>query len=416
MASILLIVTGSIAAVKTPDIIRELKADGHEVSCVLTKAGEQFVTKMALASLTGRQVHTDLFDADDEAQMGHINLSRAADMLLVAPASADIMAKAATGMCNDLASTLLLATNKPVMMAPAMNVKMWEHPATQRNVETLIQDGVQFVDPESGELACGETGAGRMAEPRTIVDNVSAFLSSSPAEQPLKGKTALVTSGPTVEALDPVRYIANRSSGKQGYAIAESLAAFGAKVTLVSGPTNLPQPAGVNFVQVESAREMLDACMKLVPTDIAVCAAAVADWRASEVSNQKIKKTEPGQDQTFTFMENPDILECISKHESKRPGLVVGFAAETENILENAQKKRHRKGCDWILTNDVSGGKVFGENHTHLTLIREDESMDNWGKLSKLATATKLSQTIAEHLSDASVVSLKGKKRKASTL
>lgn len=405
MKKILLIISGSIAAVKAPDLIRRLRDKGHDVTCVLTKSGERFVTPVLLSSMSGNKTYTELFSAEDEAEMGHIKLSRQADLIVVAPASANLMAKMANGLCDDLASTLLLAADKQVMVAPAMNVRMWEHPATKRNVKTLKHDGVRVITPGKGKLACGEEGEGRMAEPEDIVKIVEGYFEGLPEGLPLKGKRALVTSGPTVEAIDPVRYIANRSSGKQGYAIAEMLASFGADVTLVSGPTQLTRPAGVRFIQVESARQMLDECMKLLPTDVAVCAAAVADWRAAEVSSEKIKKG-ADDNQTFTFMENPDILECISKHDSKRPELVIGFAAETGNLQKNAEEKRIKKGCDWILANDVSGGKIFGEDETKIHFI-DGITSEEWDKMSKRKTAFTLANKVAKYFDGQKVVSLK---------
>lgn len=408
MKKILLIVTGSIAAVKIPELISRFKDRGYEVTCVMTKSAEEFVIPMSLASLSGNKVYQDLFSREDEEEMGHIQLSREADLLLVAPASANIMARMANGLCDDLASTLLLATDKQVMVAPAMNVKMWEHPATQRNTKQLERDGIRIISPEQGKLACGEEGQGRMAEPEVIVNIVEAYLEGQPQGKPLKGKKVLVTSGPTVEAIDPVRYIANRSSGKQGYAIAEILASFGADVTLVSGPTNLSKPSDVKLIEVESAREMLDECIKVLPADIAVCAAAVADWRASEISGEKIKKGLGDEDQAFLFMENPDILECIAKHDSKRPELVIGFAAETEDLLDNAREKRLKKGCDWILANDVSGGKVFGEDSTKISLITEDNP-ENWGAMSKRKAALTLANKVSEYFEEEKIVNLKRK-------
>jgi phosphopantothenoylcysteine decarboxylase/phosphopantothenate--cysteine ligase len=405
MKKILLIISGSIAAVKSHDLIRRLRDNGHEVTCVLTHSGEKFVTPLSLSSLSGNKTYTNMFSLDDEVEMGHIQLSRAADLVLVAPASANILAKMGNGLCDDLASTLLLATDKQVMVAPAMNVRMWEHPATVRNVKQIRKDGIRVITPGKGKLACGEEGEGRMAEPEQIVSIIEAYFEGLPEGLPLKGKKALVTSGPTVEAIDPVRYIANRSSGKQGYAIAEMLASFGAEVTLVSGPTQLTKPAGVKFVQVESAREMLDSCMKMLPVDIAVCAAAVADWRASEFSDEKIKKGD--DDQTFTFMENPDILECIS-HDSRRPELVIGFAAETGDLEKNAVEKRDRKGCDWILANDVSGGKIFGEDETNIHFVT-GEAPEDWGTMSKRKTAHTLANKIGEYFEEQKVVSLKRK-------
>lgn len=408
MKRILLIITGSIAAVKCPDLVSRLKDRGHSVTCVFTKSAQQFIAPMALESISGNKTYSELFSLTDENEMGHIRLSRESDLLLIAPASANFIAKMAHGLCDDLASTLVLASDKQVMVSPAMNVKMWEHPATQRNVKILKHDGIRVITPGKGKLACGEEGEGRMAEPEEIVKIVEGYFEGLPEGKPLKGRKALVTSGPTVEAIDPVRYIANRSSGKQGYAIAEMLASFGAEVTLVSGPTQLTRPADVKFIQVESARQMLDECMKILPVDVAVCAAAVADWRASEISEQKIKKTSEGEDQAFTFMENPDILECISKHDSKRPELVIGFAAETRDMIKNALEKRVRKGCDWILANDVSGGRIFGEDQTKISFIGDGEP-EKWGAMSKRKTAFNLASKIFEHFEKQKIVTLERK-------
>lgn len=396
--SVLLMITGSIAAVKSLDIIRQCKAEGIAVTCVLTKGGEAFVTPLSCASLTGNRVYTELFSAENEAEMDHIALSRRHDLLLIAPASADILAKMAHGLADDLASTLLLATNKPVMVAPAMNGQMWQHKATQRNVKQLREDGILFCEPTHGIMACGEEGVGRMAEPQQIVSAVKAQLGLSRAMyQPLAGKRALVTSGPTRERIDPVRYISNHSSGKQGYAVAQALHQLGADVTLVSGPTSQQPPAGVTLVPVESAVEMLEACERALPVDIAVCAAAVADWRSECVSMQKIKKDKSRKDNlTFTFAENPDILVAISKHHSHRPPLVIGFAAETEHVVENARVKLEQKGCDWIVANDVMDGDVFDSDDNTVHLISA-KTQEDWPKLTKRQVAEQLSRKIAEH-------------------
>ncbi|NDF12144.1 MAG: bifunctional phosphopantothenoylcysteine decarboxylase/phosphopantothenate--cysteine ligase CoaBC [Proteobacteria bacterium] len=401
--SVLLIVTGSIAATKVPELIRLLKDKAMDVTAVLTEAGGYFISPLTLASLTGKRVYSELFSIDEETEMGHIQLSRKSDLIVVAPATANTIAKMAQGISDDLASTILLATDKPVLVVPAMNVRMWEHPATQRNVQTLRKDGVVFVGPSKGALACGEEGHGRMVEPSEIVDEIQRFYDFKKLGRPLQGKKALVTSGPTVEAIDPVRYIANRSSGKQGHAIAAALKALGADVTLVSGPTALPDPVGVKMVKVESAREMLDACYKALPVDMAVCAAAVSDWRSSNLSEQKIKKPakksmKPEDMLTFTFMENPDILECLGKHGDKRPQLVVGFAAETENVVKNAKAKMQRKGCDWILANDVSGGSVFGSEDTEIHYITVDGE-EHWPLMSKRDVAFTLASRMSDYFS-----------------
>ena len=350
---ILLIVGGGIAAYKALELVRLLKKRGHKVRGVLTAAGAEFVTPLSLGSLTGDKVYRDLFSLTDEAEMGHIELSRAADLVVVAPATADLMAKAANGLANDLASTLLLATDKRVLMAPAMNVRMWRHPATARNLATLKADGVAFAGPGEGEMACGEYGPGRMAEPAEILSAIEALLESDAAARPLAGLSALVTSGPTHEPIDPVRYIANRSSGKQGHAIAAALARAGARVTLISGPVAIEAPPGVTLVKVETAREMLAAAERALPADIAVCAAAVADWRAERDAAQKIKKTGEAP-APLALAENPDILATLSRHPFRRPKLVIGFAAETEQLVPHARQKLAKKGCDWIVANDVS--------------------------------------------------------------
>ena len=344
---------------------------------------------MALAALSGNKVYTDLFSLNDETEMGHIALSRAADLIVVAPASANIMAKMVAGIADDLASTLLLATNKPVVIAPAMNVKMWEHPATKRNVAQLKKDGIMIVEPAVGTLACGEEGQGRLAE----LTNILSIIEKEAAPyQPLKKVKALVTSGPTHEALDPVRYLTNRSSGKQGHAIAAALAHLGADVLLMSGPTSEPDPIGVTVKKVLSAEDMLKTVMNALPVDVAVCAAAVSDWRADHIEPKKIKKEKSVLDMTFTFMQNPDILENVSKSE-RRPSLVIGFAAETENLTENARDKRKRKGCDWVVANLVAGGAVFGETENQVTLITE-QGEETWPKLSKPQVAQKLVEKI----------------------
>jgi len=399
---ILLIITGSIAAVKSIDLIRMLKEKAMDVTCVLTASGAEFVTPLSLASLSGNKVYGELFSLEDENEMGHIRLSRENDLIVVAPASANMLAKLCHGLADDLASTILLATDKPVMVAPAMNVKMWEHPATQRNVRQLKEDGINFIGPANGSLACGEEGFGRMAEPEDIVLEVENYLSSNgdkrQSGKPLSGYTALVTSGPTVEKIDPVRYITNRSSGKQGYAIAAALVRAGADVTLIAGPTSLRDPRGVNTIHVESAKDMLDACNSTLPVDIAVCAAAVADWSVATIATQKIKKSERKQDFTLTFAENPDILHALSKSGKNRPRLVIGFAAETELVIENARVKLEQKGCDWIVANDVSDGKVFESDKNTVHVISKT-GQEDWPNLTKEKVAEKLSTKIAEFFS-----------------
>lgn len=366
--TILLVISGGIAAYKSLELIRLLRKNGAAVRCIVTKGGEQFVTPLSVAALSEQPAYTDLFSLKNEAEMGHIRLSREADLILVAPASANMTAKMAHGLADDLAAATMLASDKPIMFAPAMNPMMWQNAATQDNIRTLQSRGMMMVGPAAGDMACGETGFGRMLEPSEILAQVSGFFGAE-QNKPLSGKTALVTSGPTYEPLDPVRFIGNRSSGKQGHAIAAALHDMGADVTLISGPVQIPDPAGVNTVHVNTAVEMLDACRKALPADIAVCAAAVSDWSAATVMNDKIKKRGDRSPPNIKLKENPDILEAISCKLPKRPALVVGFAAETENLLEYATDKRMNKKCDWIVANDVGkDGRVFGadENRAYL--------------------------------------------------
>jgi len=390
---ILLIVGGGIAAYKSLELTRLLRKAGVAVRPILTQAGAEFVTALSLSALAEDKVYADLFSLTDEAEMGHIELSRSADLVVVAPATADLMAKAAHGLANDLASTTLLATDKPVLMAPAMNVRMWRHAATQRNLATLKADSVAFIGPDEGAMACGEFGPGRMAEPAAIFEAVMTAL-GNPA-RPLSGKRVLVTAGPTVEAIDPVRVLTNRSSGKQGYAIAGALAELGAEVTLVSGPTALAAPAGVKRVDVESAREMLAACEAALPADVAVCVAAVADWRPANADGQKIKKN--GQDAApIALVENPDILASLSK-DARRPGLVVGFAAETQDLETHAKAKLAKKGCDWIVANDVSVAGTMGGEENAVALV-STSGIERWERMSKGEVARRLAQRIAAQL------------------
>ncbi len=398
--NILLIISGGIAAYKVLEVIRRLRDREINIRAILTKGGAEFVTPLSVAALTENKVYQDLFSLTDEAEMGHIRLSREADLVLVAPASADILAKMATGQAGDLATTALLATNKPVMVVPAMNVEMWNHAATQANIATLEGRGVMRVGPATGDLACGETGSGRLAEPAEIIAAVFDFLEGQPAGKPLAGRKAVVTSGPTHEPIDPVRYIANRSSGKQGHAIAAALAVAGADVTLVSGPVSLPDPTGVKVVRIETARQMLDAVQAALPADIAVCAAAVADWRVAAEAGQKLKKDGSGVIPDLKLSENPDILATISQKGPKRPDLVVGFAAETENVIEHARAKRARKGCDWILANDVAPGTgTFGGDHNEVFLISgaDGASDEVWPRQGKAGVARALVQRISRH-------------------
>ncbi len=390
---ILLIVSGGIAAYKSLELIRLLRKSGAWVTCVLTKGGAEFVTPLSLQALSETKVYTELFSLTDESEMGHIQLSRTADLIVVAPASADILAKMASGMASDLASTVLLATDKPVLVAPAMNVRMWEHPATQANTATLVSRGVAVVGPDEGPMACNEFGFGRLAEPPVIVAAIEALLLG---KRPLAGRHVLVTSGPTHEPIDPVRYIANRSSGRQGHAIAGALAALGARVTLVSGPVEIPTPAGVDLRPVETAAEMLVACAAALPADVAVFAAAVADWR-TELATLKLKKVPGGAPPELKLTTNPDILATISQG-TPRPRLVVGFAAETNDLVANAQAKRARKGCDWIVANNVGeGSHVMGGLRNEVHLVTAD-GVETWPELAKTEVAARLAQRIAEAL------------------
>ena len=390
---ILLVIGGGIAAFKSLDLIRRLRERGAKVTPVLTNAGSQFVTPLSVSALSGEKVYQDLFDLTDEAEMGHIELSRAADLIVVAPATADLLAKMAAGLAGDLASTLLLATDKRMLVAPSMNVRMWDHPATQRNIAALRGDGVLMAGPNEGDMACGEYGPGRMAEPLEIVAAIEVAL----RDGPLKGKHVLVTSGPTHEPIDPVRYIANRSSGAQGTAIAFALAGLGADVTFVTGPADVPPPAGVKVVAVQTAAEMLAAVNTALPADAAVFAAAVADWRVDNASDSKIKKDKSGLP-TLEFAENPDILAAVSQMKKGRPALVVGFAAETDDVIANATAKRKRKGCDWIVANDVSPETgIMGGTENAVTVI-SDDGADAWARMDKQTVARRLAQKIAEAL------------------
>jgi len=397
---ILLIVSGGIAAYKSLDLVRRLRERGAAVRCVLTKGGAQFVTPLSLAALTEDKVYTDLFSLTDESEMGHIRLSREADLLVVVPASADILAKMAAGLADDLATTALLATDKPVMIVPAMNVRMWEHAATRANIATLEARGALRAGPVAGDMACGEYGDGRMLDVPDIVDAVTRFFSTPSADRPLAGRRALVTSGPTREPIDPVRFIANHSSGKQGHAIAEALSRLGAETVLVSGPVTLPDPPGLDVIHIESASDMLKACESALPVDVAVCAAAVADWRVKDAHDQKIKK-KGGKPPALALVENPDILRTLSTATgNRRPVLVVGFGAETENIVANATEKRLRKACDWILANDVSPASgTFGGDSNKLFLIGES-GVEDWPRMTKVEAAGRLALRIADHFRD----------------
>ncbi len=406
---ILLIVGGGIAAYKSLELVRRLKERGASVRAIITKGGAEFVTPLSLSVLTEEKAFTDLFDLKDEAEIGHIRLSREADLIVVAPATADLLAKMAHGLADDLATAVLLAADKQVLAAPAMNVRMWEHPATKRNLATLKSDGTRFVGPDEGEMACGEYGLGRMAEPKAILETIESLLGEQPTRtigrgspakslgSPLRGRRVLITSGPTQEPIDPVRYIANRSSGKQGHALARAAAALGAEVTLVSGPVALPDPQGVTVVKVETAHEMLAATLAALPADIAICAAAVADWRAADESPHKLKKQNQVEAELKLTL-NPDILATIAKPGPKRPTLVIGFAAETENLVENATAKRRSKGADWIVANDVwPGTGAMGGDHTQVHLITGG-GVEDWPPLSKDETAARLLARAADAL------------------
>lgn len=392
---ILLIVSGGIAAFKALELIRLLRRAGAGVTCVLTRNGGHFVTPLSLQALSESKVYSDLFSLTDESEMGHIQLSRSADLLVVVPASADLLARMAGGMADDLAATVLLATDKPVMVAPAMNVRMWNHPATQANMATLAARGVHIVGPTEGAMACNEFGFGRMSEPDAILAAIEALLT---APRPLAGRHALVTAGPTHEPIDPVRYLANRSSGRQGYAIAAALAELGARVTLVSGPVNLPDPPGLTLRRVETAKQMLTACEAALPADVAVFAAAVADWRVAQAAGGKLKKQPGAPPPALELVPNPDILATLAADGPHRPRLVVGFAAETDDLMANAQGKRVRKNADWIIANDVSPATgIMGgvENAVHVITA---SGVEDWPRLGKDEVARRIAARIAETL------------------
>jgi phosphopantothenoylcysteine decarboxylase/phosphopantothenate--cysteine ligase len=394
---ILLIIGGGIAAYKSLDLIRRLRDRGAAVTPVLTRAAEEFVTPLSASALAAEKVYRDLFDLTDEAEMGHIELSRSADLVVVAPATADLMAKMAHGHANDLASTLLMATDKRVLIAPAMNVRMWEHAATRRNLVQLQADGVLVVGPDEGNMACGEFGFGRMSEVPDIIAAVEAAL----GQGPLSGRHVLVTSGPTHEPIDPVRYIANRSSGAQGTALAAALRDLGARVSFVTGPASVPPPAGVTVIRVETAAEMRDAVEAALPADAAVFAAAVADWRVANASGSKMKKDGSGKAPALDFAENPDILKAVAQRKADRPALVVGFAAETDDVVAHATAKRARKGCDWIVANDVSPATgIMGGAENRIVLITDDGA-EEWPRLPKAEVARRLADRIAGALGGA---------------
>lgn len=393
---LLLIIGGGIAAYKCLDLIRRLRERGVEIQAILTKGGAEFVTPLSVSSLIENKVYQDLFSLTDEAEMGHIRLSRENDLILVAPTTADLMAKIANGIADNLATTTLLAADKQVMIAPTMNSQMWANPATQHNLSVLKERGILVIPPADGDLACGEVGTGRLAEVDDIITHIESFFLSD-RDYPLKGKKITVTAGPTHEAIDPVRYIANHSSGKQGYAIAKALQQSGANVTLVSGPTNLTTPKGINRINVTSAREMMSAVEDSLPADAVICVAAVADWYIDNPKNQKIKK-QNGELPTLRFSENSDILKTVSSHPNLRPELVIGFAAETENVIDYASTKLDKKGCDWIVANDISGDVMGGDNN-QVHLITPDK-IENWALMSKTAVATELTKRIETYFKD----------------
>lgn len=391
---ILLIIGGGIAAYRSLELIRRLRERGCFVSTCLTKSGREFVTPLSVSALSEQKVHLDLFDLTQESEMGHIELSRSVDLIIVAPGTADIMSKMANGAANDLASTLLLATDKQILVAPAMNVRMWNHPSTRRNHDTLVADGVKFIGPNEGKMACGDYGPGRMSEPDEIADKAESIL----RQGPLNSIRAIITSGPTYEAIDPVRFIGNRSSGAQGSAIASALARLGADVTFITGPSTVNYPDGVKVVKVETADEMFSAVNEALPAEVAIFVAAVSDWKIENVQTQKIKKSSGQQAPSLVLAENKDILSYVSNLKQDRPKLVIGFAAESENILENASTKRGKKGCDWIVANDVSlGSGVMGGKSNKVSLISETNT-ENWPDMSKENVAERLVEKILKHL------------------
>ncbi|MEO1101581.1 MAG: bifunctional phosphopantothenoylcysteine decarboxylase/phosphopantothenate--cysteine ligase CoaBC [Pseudomonadota bacterium] len=394
---ILLIIGGGIAAYKSLELIRDLGRRGIASRCIVTRGGQEFVTPLSVAALSGDKAYTDLFDLDEEAEMGHIQLSRSADLVVVCPATADLIGKAAGGLANDLATTALLATDKPVLMVPAMNVRMWMHAAVQRNVAQLRADGVNVMEPDEGAMACGEFGPGRLPDVPAIVAEIERQLEGV-SERSLDGVHALVTAGPTREPLDPVRYLSNHSSGRQGYAIAKALADQGARVTLVSGPVSLPAPHGVDLVKVETARSMLKACEAALPADVFISVAAVADWRPAKASEKKLKLKGGATVPALELVENPDILATISKKRKKRPELVIGFAAETNDVESHAVAKLNKKNCDWIVANDVSGD-VMGGAENEIALISRD-GVERWPRMDKTAVASRLAERIADALGD----------------
>ncbi|MEL6245071.1 MAG: bifunctional phosphopantothenoylcysteine decarboxylase/phosphopantothenate--cysteine ligase CoaBC [Pseudomonadota bacterium] len=394
---ILLIIGGGIAAYKSLELIRTLSKRGIAARCIVTKGGSEFVTPLSVAALSGDKCYTDLFDLDDEAEMGHIQLSRSADLVVVCPATADLIGKAASGLATDLATTTLLATDKPVLMVPAMNVRMWSHPAVKRNVATLRADGIAVMEPDEGAMACGEFGPGRLPEVDSIASEIEQQLLAV-SDRPLEGVHALITAGPTREPLDPVRYLSNHSSGKQGFAIASALAGLGAKITLVSGPVSLPTPDGVDRLNVESAREMLKAVESALPADVFISVAAVADWRPAKSAPRKLKLKGSDTLHAIQLAENPDILATVSRKRKKRPGLVIGFAAETNDVETHAVAKLEKKGCDWIVANDVSGD-VMGGSENEIALITRS-GVERWPRMDKRSVARRLAERIAAALTE----------------
>ena len=391
---VLLIIGGGIAAYRSLELIRRLRERGCFVSTCLTKSGREFVTPLSVSALSEQKVHLDLFDLTQESEMGHIELSRSVDLIIVAPGTADIMSKMANGAANDLASTLLLATDKQILVAPAMNVRMWNHPSTRRNHDTLVADGVKFIGPNEGKMACGDYGPGRMSEPDEIADKAESIL----RQGPLNSIRAIITSGPTYEAIDPVRFIGNRSSGAQGSAIASALVRLGADVSFITGPSTVNYPDGVKIVKVETADEMFLAVNEALPAEVAIFVAAVSDWKIENVQRQKIKKSSGQKAPSLVLAENKDILSYVSNLKQDRPKLVIGFAAESENILENASTKRGKKGCDWIVANDVSlGSGVMGGKSNKVSLISETNT-ENWPDMSKENVAERLVEKISKHL------------------
>ena len=391
---VLLIIGGGIAAYRSLELIRRLRERGCFVSTCLTKSGREFVTPLSVSALSEQKVHLDLFDLTQESEMGHIELSRSVDLIIVAPGTADIMSKMANGAANDLASTLLLATDKQILVAPAMNVRMWNHPSTRRNHDTLVADGVKFIGPNEGKMACGDYGPGRMSEPDEIADKAESIL----RQGPLNSIRAIITSGPTYEAIDPVRFIGNRSSGAQGSAIASTLVRLGADVTFITGPSTVNYPDGVKIVKVETADEMFSAVNEALPAEVAIFVAAVSDWKIENVQRQKIKKSSGQKAPSLVLAENKDILSYVSNLKQDRPKLVIGFAAESEDILENASTKRGKKGCDWIVANDVSlGSGVMGGKSNKVSLISETNT-ENWPDMSKENVAERLVEKISKHL------------------